>query len=232
MTTAGGLLLFVLLAIAGLTTWKLTLKASARASERHWLRAELQQAKLAFAEKTFRTWRPMGLIARVDRAYRLDGELYLVEFKTRMRSIAYSSDVIELSVQRLVIERSTGERVNEIGYVLTQDLLGRHRSVHKVQLLGRADVIAVARRREAILSGRVVPKYTDSEGLCRNCSYRAECKPNERDQRYGARAVIVAGSVRLAGAEDTLTHRNSPGQSRQRDARNRSSRGRESAVTR
>lgn len=204
MTTAGGLLLFVLLAIAGLMAWKLTLKASARASERHWLPAELQQAKLAFAEKTFRTWRPMGLIARVDRAYRLDGELYLVEFKTRMRSIAYSSDVIELSVQRLVIERSTGERVNEIGYVLTQDLLGRHRSVHKVQLLARADVIAVARRREAILSGRVVPKYTHSDGLCRHCSYRVECKPNERDQTYGSRAVTVAGSVRLAGEERYL----------------------------
>lgn len=204
MTTTGGLLLFVLLAIAGLTAWKLTLKASARASERHWLPAELQQAKLGFAEKTFRTWRPMGLIARVDRVYRLEGELYLVEFKTRMRSIAYSSDVIELSVQRVVIERSTGERVNEIGYVLTQDLLGRHRSVHKVQLLGRADVIAVARRREAILSGRAVPKYTDSDGLCRYCSYRAECKPNEGDQRYGGRAVIVAGSVRLAGAEGTF----------------------------
>lgn len=184
--TTGGFLLFVLLAIAGLTAWKMAVRSWARASERRWLPRDLQHAQLAFAEKTFRTWRPIGLIARVDRAYRFEGELYLAEFKTRMRAITYSSDVIELSVQRLVIEGSTGERVHEIGYVLTQDLLGRHRSVHTVQLLPRADVIAVARRREAILRGRVVAKYTDSEGLCRRCSYRAECKPNERDQRYGA----------------------------------------------
>ena len=36
--------------------------------------------------------------------------------------MAYSSDVIELSAQRLVIEKSTGERVSEVGYVLAQDL--------------------------------------------------------------------------------------------------------------
>ena len=182
MTTTGGFLLFVLLAIACLTAWKMALRSRARSSERRWLPRHLQHAELAFAEKTFRTWQPIRLIARVDRAYRFDGELYLAEFKTRMRAIAYSSDVIELSVQRLVIERSTGERVHEIGYVLTQDVLGGHRSVHKVQLLPREDVIAVARRREAVLSGRVVPKYTDSEGLCRHCSYRAECKPHQHDR--------------------------------------------------
>lgn len=180
--TTGGFLLFVLLAIAGLTAWKMVVRSWARTSERRWLPRALQHAQLAFAEKTFRTWQPIRLIARVDRAYRLEGELCLAEFKTRMRAIAYSSDAIELSVQRLITKSSTGERVNEIGYVLTQDLLGRHRLVHKVRLLPRADVIALARRREAILSGRVVPKFTDSEGLCRRCSYRAECKPDEPDQ--------------------------------------------------
>ena len=105
-------------------------------------------------------------------------ELHLAEFKTRTRAAAYLSDVIELSAQRLVIEKSTGERVSEIGYVLTQDLLGKHRSVHKVRLLPRADVVAVARRREAILDGRVVPRYTNAQGLCTHCIYRAECRPH------------------------------------------------------
>jgi CRISPR-associated exonuclease Cas4 len=174
--------LFILLAIAGLAASTVVLRWRARASERRWLPRKLQHAQLAFAEKTFRTWQPVRLIARIDRGYRLNGEVYLAEFKTRPRAVVYSSDVIELSVQRFIIERSTAERVNEIGYVLTQNLLGRHRSVHKVRLLPRAEIIAVARRREAILSGRVVPKFTDSEGLCRRCSYRAECKPDGPDQ--------------------------------------------------
>ena len=96
--------------------------------------------------------------------------------------MAYSSDVIELSAQRLVIEKSTGERVSEIGYVLAQDLSGKRRSVHKVRLLPGGDVIALARRREAILNGRIVPRYTSSQGLCSRCAYRAECKPGLRDR--------------------------------------------------
>ena len=178
--TAGGFLLFMLVVIAGLMAWKMARNARASASERHWRPRELRHAQLAFAEKTFLTWQPIRLIARADRGYRLKGELILAEFKTRTRAVAYASDVIELSAQRMVIEKSTGERVSEIGYVLAQDLSGKRRSVHKVRLLPRADVIAVARRREAILKGRVVPRYTSSQGLCSHCAYRAECKPDLR----------------------------------------------------
>ena len=180
--TTGGFLLLILPPIAGLMAWKMARSWWARTSERHWLPKVLQHAQLAFAEKTFRTWQPIGLIARADRGYRLKGELHLAEFKTRTHAVAYSSDVIELSVQRLVIEKSTGERVSEIGYVLAQDLSGKRRSVHKVRLLPGADVIALARRREAILKGRIVPRYTSSQGLCSHCAYRAECKPDRPDQ--------------------------------------------------
>jgi len=180
--TTGGLLLFILLAIAGLMAWKLARSWRARASERHWLPQELQHARLAFAEKTFRTWRPIRLIARADRGYRLNGELHLAEFKTRTHAVGYSSDVIELSAQRLVIEKSTGERVSEIGYVFAQDLSGKRRSAHKVRLLPGGEVIALARRREAILKGRIVPRYASSQRLCSHCAYRAECKPGLRDR--------------------------------------------------
>lgn len=179
--TTGGVLLFVLLAIAALMAWKLARTWRARAFERRWLPRELKHAQLAFAEKTFRTWQPIRLIARADRGYRLNGVLHLAEFKTRTRAVAYLSDVIELSVQRLVIEKTTGERVSEVGYVLAQDLSGKRRSVHKVRLLPGVGVIAVARRREAILKGRVIPRYTGSQGLCRHCAYRAECKPELHD---------------------------------------------------
>ena len=180
--TMGGFLLLILLAIAGLMAWKMARRSRARTAERQWLPRELQHAQLAFAEKTFKTWRPIGLIARADRGYWLNGQLHLAEFKTRMRAVAYSSDVIELSAQRLVIEKSTGERVSEIGYVLAQDPLGKRRSVHKVRLLPGGDVIALARRREAILKGRVVPRYTSSQGLCSHCAYRVECKPDRPHQ--------------------------------------------------
>jgi hypothetical protein len=149
-----------------------------RTSARLWLPRELRHAQLAFAEKRFRTSQPIGLIARADRGYRLGGQLHLVEFKTRTFAAAYSSDVIELSAQRLAIEASTREQVSEIGYVLARDPLTKRRWVNKVRLLPGADVVAVARRREAILMGRVIPRYASSTGPCMHCAYRAECKPD------------------------------------------------------
>ena len=144
--TTGGLLLLILPAIAGLMAWKMARSLRARTSERHRLPKELQHAQLAFAEKTFLTWQPIGLIARADRGYRLNGELHLAEFKTRTHAVAYSSDVIELSAQRLAIEATTGERVSEVAYVLAQDPMGKHRTLHKVRLLQRPDVVAFQRR--------------------------------------------------------------------------------------
>ena len=180
--TISELVLFMLLIIAAGSGWKIARTWRARTSEEKWRPQELQHARLAFAEKTFKTWWPIRLIARVDRGYWLNRELHLAEFKTRARAVAYSSDVIELSAQRLAIEKSTGDRVSEIGYVLVQNPLGKRRSVHKVRLLPRADVIALAKRREAILNGRIVPKYSASQQLCSQCAYRAECKPDVRDR--------------------------------------------------
>jgi CRISPR/Cas system-associated exonuclease Cas4 (RecB family) len=178
--TAGGFLIFILLAIAVGMAWKLACRWRARASERKWRPKELRRAELAFAEKTFRTWRPIRLIARADRGYRWRGELHLAEFKTRARAVAYPSDVIELSAQRLAIEARTGERVSEIAYVLAETPVDKRRSVHPVQLLPRAAIVAVAKRREAILKGSVAPRYADSPRLCRHCAYRAECKPDQQ----------------------------------------------------
>lgn len=179
MTTAW--LLVVLLPIATVIAWRIARTCWAHASERHWLPRELHDAELALAEKTFRVWRPVALIARVDRGYRLGAEMHLTEFKTRKRAVVYPSDVIELSAQRLVVEKGTAERVSDIGYVVAHDPLTKRRSVLSVQLLPRTDVIALARRREAILSGRLVPRYARSRGLCSDCAYRLECKPEARD---------------------------------------------------
>src|SRR5436309_14896499 len=125
--TTSGLLLLLLLLIAGLIGRSMALRWRARASEENWQPQVFQHARLAFAERTFKTWRPIRLIARVDRGYRLNGKVHLVEFKTRVRAVAYSSDVIELSAQRLTIETTTGEPVSDIGHVLVQDSFDKRR---------------------------------------------------------------------------------------------------------
>lgn len=171
------LLLAIATSLAGvLIAWRAARAHRARLAEEAWLPDELRNAELAFAEKTFRSDRTGGFVARIDRGYRVAGELRLVEFKTRSHARPYPSDIIELSVQRLAIEEGRGERVSDIGYVLAQNTGARRRSVHRVRLLPKTDVVALARRREDILSGRVAPLYPPAGGLCRDCSYRTECR--------------------------------------------------------
>src|SRR5436189_6441540 len=71
---------------------------------------ELLDAEIAYAEQTFRS-RRRKLVALLDRAYRMDGVLKLVELMTRPRNVVYMADVSELSVQRLALHDETEEPV-------------------------------------------------------------------------------------------------------------------------
>jgi hypothetical protein len=63
-----------------------------KAQEASWKPAELQTAELVYAEKTLRMDWPIGLVARVDRAYSLaNSTLVLTELKRRKRARAYLS---------------------------------------------------------------------------------------------------------------------------------------------
>lgn len=158
--------------------WWMVRRGGARTVNEKWLPVELRKAELKFAEQTFRIRRPISLIARADRGYFMDGKIRLAEFKTRASNRVYSSDVIELSAQRMAIEVSTGDQVSKVGYVFIQDPSGKRRSVQRVQLMGKYEMMTVAWRREGILSGAIEPRYAESAGLCRQCEFRKECRPD------------------------------------------------------
>jgi len=123
------------------------------------------------------------ITAKVDRVYRRrDGRLVLVELKTRRINLAYLSDVIELSAQRIAITRDTGEHVLRHAYVVVQRPTGR-RATHRVQLLTDEEVVLLVRRREAVLAGAQLPCLTRMEGLCKTCTFASECAQN-RANRY------------------------------------------------
>ena len=108
-----------------------------------WLPRELRGAHLAYAEQTFRS-PARKLVARIDRAYRLGGQLTLVELKTRARAAANPSDVIELSVQRLALQDQTGEHVSMDAIVLVQDRATGARLPIRVRLMDAESVEALA----------------------------------------------------------------------------------------
>ena len=145
--------------------------------ERAWLPEELKGARLEFAERLFRTARPFGLFAKVDRAYgRADGILVLTELKRRFHIRAYQSDVVELSAQRLAIERGAKRRVAVDGFVVVEHPATRQRTPISVPLLGEEELIALRQRYERLLLGAALPNKTDDVRLCRSCAYVDRCK--------------------------------------------------------
>lgn len=176
--TVSVLELSVLAVLAGLFLFRWVRRLRLERSEKDWLPMELQHAALVYMERVFRADAPLPVVARVDRGYRnADGVILLVELKTRRRDRVYLSDVIELSVQRLAVEAQTKETVIPYAYVLIQRAGGTQKSSHRVQLLPHAEVVALLKRREALLDGVEEGRYAQWPELCPKCIYRQQCRP-------------------------------------------------------
>lgn len=144
--------------------------------EEKWLPKELATAKLMFSEQLFKGSSGMPIVARVDRAYLVRGQLRLVELKTRRSTRVYETDVIELSAQRAAIRASIGMDVGNLAYVVIESAYTERRTVRSVDLLAEAQVLELLQRRRAILAGAIHPTETAQSGRCVRCEYRNECK--------------------------------------------------------
>ncbi len=139
--------------------------------------AALRDAELVYMEKLFRISTPVGLVAKLDRAYRMpSGLLVLVEFKTRSSNQPFLSDVIQLSAQRLAVMGQTGRLVASYGYVMVKAPTRRALPIaHRVRLMTDDQVVALVRRREDILADRILPRRPQSRKTCLSCAFRGQC---------------------------------------------------------
>ena len=138
---------------------------------------ELRGARLVYAEQLFRSTGKTAITARVDRAYRVaSGTVVLLELKTRDRNRVFPSDVVELSAQRAAVELQTGEIVAHHAYVAVQRPGTVAQVFHRVRLLAISAVVELATRREAIVSGRMVPRYADSVQVWQRCAFARDCE--------------------------------------------------------
>ena len=137
----------------------------------------LRDATLIYMEKQFRISNPVGLVAKLDRAYRMpSGMIVLVEFKTRRLDRPLLSDVVQLSAQRVAVMGQTGETVASYAYVMIKTRSWRALPIaHRVNLMSHEQVVALVRRREGILAGRVLPRGPSSLKTCDACSFRGSC---------------------------------------------------------
>ena len=165
------------IAIVCLMAWRRSLETNAARTERASRPAALRDAELVYMERLFRVSTPVGLVAKLDRAYRLpSGVIVLVEFKMRRSNQPSLSDVIQLSAQRMAVMGQTGQSVASYGYVLVKTPAPRVLpTAHRVKLITDEQVVALVRRREDVLAGRVLPRSSYSQKACLTCAFRAQC---------------------------------------------------------
>ena len=158
--------------------WR-SLETHAARAERALRPAALRDAELVYMEKLFRISTPVGLVAKLDRAYRLpSGLLVLVELKTRWINQPCLSDVIQLSAQRVAVMGQTRQAVASYAYVMIKTRSWRTQPIaHRVNLMSHEQIIALIRRREEILAGRILPHGHLSRKTCLSCAFRAQCNP-------------------------------------------------------
>lgn len=154
-----------------------SLESHATRAERASRPAALRDAELVYMERLFRVSTPVGLMAKLDRAYRLpSGMIVLVEFKTRWSNQPSLSDVIQLSAQRMAVMGQTGQSVASYGYVLVKAPAPRALpTAHRVKLITDEQVVALVRRREDVLAGRALPCRPLSRKVCPTCAFRTQC---------------------------------------------------------
>ena len=162
----------------------------------------LLDAKLVYMEKLFRVFKPVGLVAKLDRAYRMpSGLIVLVELKCRWINRPFLSDVIQLSAQRMAVMGQTRQPVATYAYVMVKAPTRRALPIaHRVELMSDEQVVALVRRREEILAGRILPRRSSSLRTCDACAFQVDCDCLQIDSRLDASAQ-PKGRVRRPGAQ-------------------------------
>lgn len=173
----GGLGAIVVVCLALAIARRQSAETNPALAERASRPAALRDAELVYMERLFRASKPVGVVAKIDRAYRLpSGLLVLMELKTRWINQPCLSDVIQMSAQRVAVMGRTRQTVASYAYLMVKAPTRRALPIaHRVQLMSDEQVVALVRRREDILAGRVLPRRPQSRKTCLSCAFREQC---------------------------------------------------------
>jgi len=98
------------------------------------------------------------------------GLLIVGDYKSRVSGRVQESDIIQLSVYKLLLERTQHRPVCKYGYIHFKS--GRR---VRVNLLDQRKIIALYNKYQKIISGDSKAGRTDKRGYCRHCRYWEQC---------------------------------------------------------
>lgn len=140
------------------------LKARQQTQQQWWdkerMPEELRGARLFMNEEDIRAFEPVPLHGRVDQVFETrNGVLVPVDTKTRKYFRVYDSDIIQLSVYRLILEKMYGNRhtVSQHGYIRAV-VLSEHGKENirylRVRLLSEGEIVELWQQYKALKTGK------------------------------------------------------------------------------
>lgn len=97
------------------------------------------------------------------------GILIVGDYKSRCHHKVYDSDVIQLSVYRLLVEKTQQKPVASFGYIHFKG------ASMKVKLLSEREIIDLYHRYWKVIEGQVEPNQAGNNSYCQNCSHQSIC---------------------------------------------------------
>lgn len=141
-----------------------------------WLPWELRSAQLVNSETTIVGFARARLSGVPDREYKTsDGRHIPMEFKRRLKTQAYLSDVIQLSTYRMIRE-VTGTNVADHGYVVAINPHTQEKTPIRVVLLRNEVMMKLMDRYLGIKRGQISPERTPNKSLCSKCEYSVDAR--------------------------------------------------------
>lgn len=119
---------------------------------------ELRSATLFLSEQDISTTQPVPMHGRVDQVYQTkNGVLIPLDTKLRQVNHIYESDIIQLSVYRVILSHKYKAPVAKYGYVRTvvETADGDRVRYIKTNLLSEKEVVKLWHRYQSIRSGQV-----------------------------------------------------------------------------
>ena len=135
---------------------------------------ELMEAKIWAKERDFECGGAIPLRGRTDEIFQnRDGSIIVTETKTRNKLRVYSSDILQLSGYKVLIEHHTSRQVSSTGYVRVLSPEGNEYIA--VDLLPRDEVQAARQLHEDLTSGLYVGEKCKNPVVCKTCAYVEPC---------------------------------------------------------
>lgn len=136
-----------------------------------WLRSR-RKPKLSpyMLERFLKITNPVPLCGKPDVVWEArDGTLIVGDYKSRDNQKVYESEVIQLSVYKLLVEKTQNRRVADYGFIHF-----KNRSMKKVYLMTEAEIIALYYRYWNVIAGEVEACAANTN-YCRYCSHKRKC---------------------------------------------------------